>query len=47
MKKISGIYWLMLKCGFLFSLFLKVRNPHSNISNNDDNNFEKIIPYFA
>lgn len=46
MKK-NGIYWLMLKCGFLNRLFLMDRNPHSNISNNDDDNFEKFITYFA
>ena len=42
MKKIVESFCLTLKCGFLFRLFLMDTNPHSNISSNDDNNFEKI-----
>lgn len=47
MKKNNGICWMMLKYGFLNRLLFMDRNPHSNIDNNDDNNFQKFIPYFA
>lgn len=42
MKKAVSFVCLILKCGFVNRLFPKNTNPHSNISSNDNNNFDKI-----
>lgn len=42
MKSAVSFVWLILKCGFVNRPFLIHTNPHFNISNNDNNNFDKI-----